>query len=157
MNVIVTGSRDWPEEQAELVIAVLDGIYWNATLGHLVTELSEFHLYVGDCPTGVDAIVKWWAEQSPSHSYNEREDDPYFELHRFEADWDRWGKAAGPIRNAEMLDNAREGLVFAFHKNRDVFLNLHREDDKESGTNHCANLARRMGGFKVYDLIGDFK
>lgn len=32
----------------------------------------------------------------------------------FEADWDRHGKAAGPIRNQQMLDEGRPDLVVAF-------------------------------------------
>lgn len=43
-------------------------------------------------------------------------------VHRFPADWKAHGKAAGPIRNAEMLrylqrrmDNGDEGIVLAFH------------------------------------------
>ena len=32
----------------------------------------------------------------------------------FEADWDRHGKAAGPIRNKQMLDEGKPDLVVAF-------------------------------------------
>lgn len=34
----------------------------------------------------------------------------------FPAEWDKHGKAAGPIRNAEMLENAKPTLVLAFHE-----------------------------------------
>jgi hypothetical protein len=80
------------------------------------------------------------------HSYNERPDDPYFEYHPFPADWDRWGKAAGPIRNTEMLNAAGKGFVVAFHASLLAFQN------EKSGTNHCARLAERMG-FTVYDIV----
>lgn len=33
----------------------------------------------------------------------------------FPADWDRFGKAAGPMRNQRMLDEGRPDLVVAFH------------------------------------------
>ncbi|EKS37803.1 SLOG family protein [Afipia clevelandensis] len=32
----------------------------------------------------------------------------------FEADWDRHGRAAGPIRNKQMLDDGKPDLVVAF-------------------------------------------
>lgn len=57
---------------------------------------SLFHvgrvaIRVGDCPTGVDAMVRDWIKVN---------DLP----HRvYEADWDRYGKGAGPIRNRNML------------------------------------------------------
>ena len=33
----------------------------------------------------------------------------------FQAEWARYGKAAGPIRNQRMLDEGRPDLVLAFH------------------------------------------
>ena len=35
-----------------------------------------------------------------------------YQVRRFPADWDRHGKAAGPIRNAEMADNANMLIAF---------------------------------------------
>lgn len=37
-----------------------------------------------------------------------------FEVRRFPADWKKYGRAAGPIRNREMLDQ-KPDLVIAFH------------------------------------------
>lgn len=48
------------------------------------------HLVVGDCPTGVDSLVTRWAEVSK------------IPTHRFVADWQAFGKAAGPRRNLAM-------------------------------------------------------
>jgi hypothetical protein len=39
-----------------------------------------------------------------------------FEVRAFPADWNKHGKAAGPIRNREML-NEKPDLVIAFHPN----------------------------------------
>lgn len=33
----------------------------------------------------------------------------------FPADWDKYHKAAGPIRNQQMLDEGRPNVVYAFH------------------------------------------
>jgi hypothetical protein len=35
----------------------------------------------------------------------------------FPADWARFGRAAGPIRNQRMLDEGKPTLVLAFHNN----------------------------------------
>lgn len=36
---------------------------------------------------------------------------------RFPADWDKYGRAAGPIRNTQMLKEGKPDLVVAFHDN----------------------------------------
>lgn len=36
---------------------------------------------------------------------------------KYPADWDRHGKAAGPIRNQQMLDEGQPDMVVAFHNN----------------------------------------
>lgn len=35
----------------------------------------------------------------------------------FQAQWKRYGRAAGPIRNQQMLDEGKPTLVLAFHNN----------------------------------------
>ena len=37
------------------------------------------------------------------------------EKQTFKADWEKYGKGAGPIRNQEMLDQGDPSLVLAFH------------------------------------------
>lgn len=143
MNLVITGSRDWPEDAENIIALVLDRLFWN--------DEESNHCYVGDCPTGVDKIVR-------DHLSWVNDARVPVQLHVFEADWDAYGKAAGPTRNAAMLNAAKTGLVVAFHPNRDYYLDLHRQRQGKqgsSGTNHCANLARRMG-FRVYDVIGNF-
>ena len=55
-------------------------------------------------------------------------------LECYPADWDRHGKAAGPIRNQRMIDTGVD-LVVAFH------------DDLEhsKGTGHMVKIARLHG------------
>lgn len=53
-------------------------------------------------------------------------------LTKFPADWDKYGKSAGYIRNEEMAKYATEnGILFAFW------------DGKSKGTNHMINLAKK--------------
>lgn len=35
----------------------------------------------------------------------------------FSADWQKYGRSAGPIRNKQMIEEGRPNLVVAFHKN----------------------------------------
>lgn len=54
-----------------------------------------------------------------------------FQLRRFPADWDRNGKAAGPIRNTKMADNADALIAFW--------------DGMSKGTAHMIETARKKG------------
>lgn len=52
----------------------------------------------------------------------------------FEAEWDKYGKAAGPIRNRQMLDENPD-LVIAFHDNI----------KNSKGTKDCLKEAEKRG------------
>lgn len=93
MKVLVTGSRDWSDIDA------------------VIRELSKFPVGTivihGAC-SGADTIAGDVAEALG------------FEVRAYPADWDRYGRAAGPIRNRHVLcvEHRREepvGLVLAFH------------------------------------------
>lgn len=88
--VLVTGGRDYPAR--DHVWSVLDG---------LRAEGKLRKLYVGDA-RGADQHAREWA------------DDRSVNVAVFKADWSRHGKAAGPLRNAEMLREAQPSLVVAF-------------------------------------------
>lgn len=53
----------------------------------------------------------------------------------YPADWTRWGRAAGPIRNAEMLRAERPDLV----------VTIKREGQETPGTGDMERRARRAG------------
>lgn len=89
MRIIVCGGRKY--KNWESIAHVLGG---------LLTEFGSFTLVHGDC-TGADGLAKHWALLSGV----EHEPHP--------ADWTTHGKAAGPIRNREMLA-AGADLVVAF-------------------------------------------
>lgn len=59
----------------------------------------EDEIITGDA-TGVDTIVASWA------TYNHRH------LTVYKADWNKYGKAAGPIRNQKIAINADHLIVF---------------------------------------------
>lgn len=79
--VIVTGSRDWADEEA-LLLTILD-------------EDPDVIVH-GDCPTGADAMVETYATTN-------LELGRYVAVVPMPARWGRLGDAAGMARNREML------------------------------------------------------
>lgn len=66
-----------------------------------VTEPSEHILIVGGA-TGADALAEEWADVWGMRK------------RVFPANWNRDGRAAGPIRNQRMIDEGKPDLVIAF-------------------------------------------
>ena len=111
--ILVTGGRDY--DDADEVKARLEG---------RDDPVGDITLVVGDA-SGADALARWHA---PSH----------WTQMRFQADWAKHGRAAGPIRNQEMVDfvakkvsKGHHGLVEAFPGGR--------------GTKDCARRALKAG------------
>ncbi len=108
MNLVVTGGRD----------------YDKAGLSSIINILNPEVVFVGDCPTGADDMAREYCADAGVN----------FLVYR--ADWKKHGKAAGPIRNKEMLLDAdkRSGgdfIVVAAPGGR--------------GTENCIMQAREMG------------
>jgi hypothetical protein len=89
MRVIICGSRNWEGITARARIHNILGDLW-AFARALGQPLTIIH---GDCPTGVDAIADAWAR---------RRSDEGIQVRAWPAEWDRLGKAAGPVRNSNM-------------------------------------------------------
>lgn len=51
----------------------------------------------------------------------------------YPADWDTYGKTAGPIRNSQMLNMEHPDFIFSFHNNIEV----------SKGTKHMVDIALR--------------
>lgn len=115
LRVLVTGSRDWNDH-----IRV-----WNALLVGTTGLLQgdEIFFVHGACPTGTDRHVA---------DFVERLNRPGITQEPHPADWKRHGKAAGPIRNQQMVD-AGADLCLAF------ILNNSR------GATGCARMAEQAG------------
>jgi hypothetical protein len=109
-RVVVTGSRQWPDPAT--VHAELD------------RQLAEHPFLVvvhGDCPRGADRQARDWCRE---HAETAEERHP--------ADWHRHGRAAGTIRNQQMIDSGAD-LVLGF------------PTAASRGTLHCLTAARRAG------------
>ena len=53
----------------------------------------------------------------------------------YPADWNKYGRAAGPIRNRQMLDEGKPDIVYAFHPNI----------AESKGTKNMVNQAKKRG------------
>lgn len=87
------GSRTF--DKPNVIYTMLDGLFMQYGLDLVVIE--------GAAP-GADSIAGTWADNCL---------DPNNHL-RFPADWERYGKAAGPIRNKQMLVEGQPDEVWAF-------------------------------------------
>ncbi len=113
-RVLVTGSRDWTDKTLiEFELEAIDTRWADR-------EYEEITLVSGACPTGADLMAEeiakelgWTIEQHP-------------------ADWGKFGKSAGPRRNAEMV-NLGADWCLAFIKNN------------SRGASGTAQLARDAG------------
>ena len=89
MKVLVTGGRDFSDRK--LLFDTLDGTHINSGIDLLIN---------GGAP-GADALSSEWARGMEIQTM------------MFMADWIRYGKKAGPIRNQQMIDE-KPDLVLAF-------------------------------------------
>lgn len=89
MKVICAGGRDYKDE---------DTLYTYMSNLHECFGFTE--LVSGGCPTGADKFGEEWAKERG------------VPIKVFPADWDRYGKAAGPIRNTEMARYADMCVLF---------------------------------------------
>jgi predicted Rossmann fold nucleotide-binding protein DprA/Smf involved in DNA uptake len=92
-RVLVTGDRNWTDSEA--VYAALTAV--RAVHGDI--------LVIHGGAQGADTIAHLWALK-----YNSA-------VAVFPAQWDRHHRAAGPIRNQQMLNEMKPDEVLAFHDN----------------------------------------
>lgn len=107
MRVLVCGGRDFSDR------AFLDRILAAVHAIRPITTVIE------GGAAGADSMSRRWAERRG------------IEVVTFPADWELYGKRAGPVRNLKMLREGRPDLVVAFPGGR--------------GTAHMVRSAREAG------------
>lgn len=114
MRILICGSRDWTD--AEPIYSILYSFY-----DHPQNKL----VVIEGCARGADKIAHYW---------NQSDNDFVEHLH-FPANWSEHGKAAGPIRNRQMLSEGKPELVVAFHDNLAT----------SKGTKDMVTIAKKAG------------
>lgn len=115
MRVLVCGDRNWSDKE-----------FINNVLRETWYELDEHGIplvIIHGCARGADSIAGKIGEQQS------------LEVIKFPADWERYGRSAGPIRNQQMLDEGKPDLVIAFN---DAI-------DASKGTKDMVNRAKKSG------------
>lgn len=134
MNVLVCGSRDWAD--VWIVEVILEGLLVYTRERMEQGDGEPLRIIEGHA-RGADQIAHEWAERSE------------VVLDCFPADWDNHGKAAGPIRNSEMLKAGKPDLVFAFHDDLDYVSKgtrdmVERAVDKGVATFHIRSMSEGL-------------
>ena len=93
MRVLFCGDRNWSDYSC---------------IRQELEKLPKGSIIIEGCAAGADSIAGWLAEQMG------------FEVMKFPADWKKYKRAAGPIRNQQMLDEGKPDMVFAFHENIEI-------------------------------------
>lgn len=101
-RVLVTGGRKYAKE-------------WNVftALNNLLNIHPEGLVVIEGGANGADRAAREWA-QSFQQSQTPDQQSYCVEHLPFKADWKRYGRAAGGIRNGEMLCDGKPHLVVAF-------------------------------------------
>lgn len=85
-RILVTGGRDYNDAEA---------------LNAVLSKLAPAEIAQGGA-SGADRLAALWAHETGTYCTT------------FPADWAKHGRAAGPIRNKEMLDQFKPDVVVAF-------------------------------------------
>ena len=116
MRILVTGSRDWDDEDRILDALAREYHCWE----HDDCWGEEYVVVSGACPTGADRLAEEHAKRLG------------WEVELHPADWNTHGKKAGFLRNAEMV-NLGADVCLAFIKNN------------SKGATMTADLAEKAG------------
>lgn len=115
MRTIIAGSREATEDQT---LAGIESCPWK-------TQIS---LVVSGTARGADTFGERWAEKNN------------IPIKRYPPDWDQHGKAAGPLRNIQMAENA-DALIAIW-------------DGVSKGTAHMIKTAKKIGLNVYVHMIG---
>ena len=123
MKVLVCGGRDFANK------ITLDYIL------DMFNKETQIDTIIHGDARGADSLASLWARE---HNIKEIP---------FPADWEKYGKAAGPIRNEQMLDYSKPDMVIAFPGG--------------NGTKHMIDLATRKGYdvkvIHLHEVVNDEK
>lgn len=113
-RILVCGGRDYSDK--DCLFQTMDSIYHSCLMDGKGTDTI-----IHGGASGADNLAGLWATSKTAG----------IKVEVYRADWKKYGKAAGPIRNMEMLSKGKPDLVVAFPGGR--------------GTQNMVALARKAG------------
>ena len=108
MRVLICGDRNWSDEKV---------------IEKVIIELPVTTVIIQGGARGADSIAEKIARQRG------------MDVLTFRAEWEKYGRSAGPIRNREMLIEGMPDLVIAFHQDL----------EHSKGTKNMVEQARKAG------------
>jgi len=137
MNVLVCGSRDYTN--GEKIVEELDKVWsdwyqsraYDPITGDNRENRGEVFVVIEGGARGADSIARDWAAKRD------------FPFQTYQANWKKFGKSAGSIRNKAMLLQGRPELVLAFFSSSSL----------SPGTSHMVKQAK-AAGIPVKEFIG---
>jgi hypothetical protein len=123
MRVLVCGSRDF--SNARLLDAVVRGYLTS------IATTRESHVIIHGAARGADTLAGECADRIGVR------------VESYPADWDRYGKRAGYVRNQQMLDEGKPDLVVAFYSG----------EHKSKGTEMMVKIASQAG-VECWEIFG---
>ncbi|MFJ1539348.1 SLOG family protein [Micromonospora chalcea] len=136
-RLLVTGSRSWVRR-----IVSHDGLTVDAVLNRVAADAASagrpgLVVVHGGCPNGADRVADGWALERRRLGWPVKP-----ERHR--ADWRRYGRRAGFLRNELLVGLGADGCA--------AFVDLCRKAECQAlpphgshGVSHCADLAEQAG------------
>lgn len=112
MRILVCGDRNWTDKDL---------------IGSVINQFSNVECVIEGEASGADSLAREVAY------------DLGIRVLKFPALWHLHGKAAGPIRNQQMLDEGKPDWVVAFHD----------DIDRSNGTRDMLNRAIKAGISKL--------
>jgi hypothetical protein len=124
LTILITGSRTWDNYksiQMRMMQAVGELLIDNPTFKG--KPLAEYVTVVhGGCPSGADRLADIFARETMK-----------CKVIVYLADWGKWGKRAGMLRNLYMVEKSEADVYLAFIR------------DKSKGATGCRNAAKKHG------------
>lgn len=115
MNILICGDRYYTDKEniKKQLLQIID---------EFKLDLDwERHYIIHGCANGADSLS------------GEVGKELGFFIKEFPAEWDKYGKKAGPIRNLKQLNEGKPDLVLAFHHNL----------NESKGTKHMVYISRQ--------------
>lgn len=124
MRVLVCGSRTWVDPPADDPRAISRQLDSTLEEWLIFADVGEEMVVIEGGATGADRCARLWAIQND------------LTCETFPADWEKHGKRAGYVRNAQMLEEGKPHLVLAF---------VDKPLAESKGTAMMVDLARKAG------------